>query len=235
MDLSFEVELLENGEGNSGNTDDVHSNEFEEQEPVTPLIHDSSLRLAPENYDDSREPKKTRLISEIYNDTEEMVLEEELFLMGVEEPSNYKEAAKDRNWKRAMEAELDSIEKNGTWNLTELPPCQKVIGLKWIYKLKKDATGKIIKHKARLVAKGYTQEHGKDYEEVYALVTLLETVRLLLALAAKNDWQVHHLDVKIAFLDGDLTEEVYVAQLEGYEKHGKEHLVYKLVRALYGL
>lgn len=95
-----------------------------------------------------------------------------------------------------MEAEIDSIEKNGTWKLVELPAGQKVIGLKWIFKLKKDAAGNITKHKARLVAKGYAQEHGIDYEEVFAPVTRLETVRLLLALAAKNSWEVHHMDVK---------------------------------------
>lgn len=77
-----------------------------------------------------------------------------------------------------------------------------------------------MKHKARLVAKGYVQEHGVDYDEVYALVTKLETIRLLLALEAKNDWQVHHLDVKTAFLNEDINEEVYVAQPKGYIKEG---------------
>lgn len=92
-----------------------------------------------------------------------------------------------------------------------------------------------MKHKARLVAKGYTQEHGIDYGEVYAPVTRLETVRLLLALAAKNYWQVHHLEVKTTFLNGELTEDVFVAQPEGFETNGNEQLVYKLVKALYGL
>lgn len=128
-----------------------------------------------------------------------------------------------------------SIEKNNTWTLTELPTDQKVIGMKWIFKLKKDAAGNIIKHKARLVAKRYAQEHGIDYDEVYAPVTRLEMVRLLLALAAKRSWQVHHLDVKTAFLNGDIEEDVYVAQPVGFEKQGQEHLVYKLRKALYGL
>ncbi|KAL8088343.1 hypothetical protein AgCh_038208 [Apium graveolens] len=111
----------------------------------------------------------------------------------------------------------------------------KVINLKWIYKLKKDADGKVVKHKARLVAKGYVQERGVDFDEIFAPVTLLETVRLLLALAVKNTWQVHHLDVKTTFLNGDLKEEVYVSQPDGFVKPGKEGYVYKLFKALYDL
>lgn len=103
------------------------------------------------------------------------------------------------------------------------------------FKLKRDATGKVTKHKARLLAKGYAQEQGIDYEEVYAPVTGIETVHLLLALSAKNNWQVHHLDVKTAFLNGEINEDVYVSQPEGYKKQGRENLVYKLSKALYGL
>lgn len=91
-----------------------------------------------------------------------------------------------------------------------------------------------MKYKARLVAKGYVQQ-GIDYEEVFAPVTRMETVRLLLALAAKNGWEVHHMDVKSAFLNGEIDEEVYVCQPEGFEKKGEEHKVYKLFKALYGL
>lgn len=200
----------------------------------SPVAREFNQQLEVQNYDDSVTPKRSRSIRDVYNDTEEMNLEEELFLMGVEEPANYREAVKNQNWRRAMEGELESIEKNGTWQLTELPPGHKVIGLKWIFKLKRDVAGKIVKHKARLVAKGYAQEHGIDYEEVYAPVTRLETVRLLLA-SVKNDWQVHHLDVKTAFLNGEITQDVYVMQPEGFEKQGKENLVYKLVKALYGL
>lgn len=92
-----------------------------------------------------------------------------------------------------------------------------------------------MKHKARLVAKGYVQRQGIDFEEAFAPVTRLETVRLLLALAAKNGWQVHHMDVKSAFLNGELQEDVYVLQPEGFVKRGKENMVYKLIKALYGL
>ena len=92
-----------------------------------------------------------------------------------------------------------------------------------------------MKYKARLVAKGYVQRQGVDYDEVFAPVARIETVRVLLALAAQEDWKVHHMDVKSAFLNGDLTEEVYVEQPLGYEKKGEEGKVYKLKKALYGL
>ena len=200
-------------------------------DPPSPPQSQSS-NLSHDNYDDSVEPKKFKGIADVYNETEEIELNEELLLMGVEEPVNYKQAAKNSEWKEAMKQEIKSIEENKTW---ELPPGEKIIGLKWIYKLKKDASGKIVKHKARLVAKGYVQEHGVDFDEVYAPVTRLETVRLLLALSAKNNWQVHHLDVKTAFLNGDIQENVYVAQPKGFKIAGQEHLVYKLSKALYGL
>ncbi|KAL8094205.1 hypothetical protein AgCh_035908 [Apium graveolens] len=197
----------------------ISSNSIPTSTLVTPLSQTSvTSRLNADNYDDSTEPRRVRKLSDVYNDMEEVVLDEELYLMGTEEPANYKEASKDKCWKRAMEAEIESIEKNGTWKLTELPAGQKMIGLKWIFKLKKDVAGNIVKHKARLVAKGYAQEQGVDYEEVFAPVTSLETVRLLLALAAKNSWQVLHMDVKTAFLNGEIAEDVFIAQPEDMQR-----------------
>lgn len=119
--------------------------------------------------------------------------------------------------------------------MTSLPTGYRPIGLKWVYKVKKDAKGTVIRHKTRLVAKGYIQRHGVDYDEIFAPVARLETVRLILALAAQRGWSVHHLDVKTAFLHGELKEDVFVTQPEGFVKKGKEHLVYKLTKALYGL
>nr|GEW85952.1 zinc finger, CCHC-type [Tanacetum cinerariifolium] len=155
-------------------------------------------------------------ISEIYNRALEVQSDELLLLE--EEPRNYKEAVQDRKWIEAMQMEIDSINKNKTWKLTTLPDNQKAIGLKWVFKTKRDADGKTIKHKARLVAKRYVQEHGIDYDEVFAPVARMETVRLILALSAYHGWEVHHLDVKLAFLHGELKEEVYVSQPEGFKK-----------------
>ncbi|GJR14404.1 ribonuclease H-like domain, reverse transcriptase, RNA-dependent DNA polymerase [Tanacetum coccineum] len=155
-----------------------------------------------------------RTINDLYENTEELLL--------AEETKNYKKQTSDQKWIEAMKVELDSINRNNTWKLTTLPKGHKAIGLKWVFKTKRDANGNIIKHKARLVAKGYIQEHGIDFEEVFAPVARMETIRLLLAIAANNKWEVHHLDVKSAFLHGDLKEEVYVTQPEIHKRqdHG---------------
>ena len=117
----------------------------------------------------------------------------------------------------------------------ELPTGIKPIGLKWVFKIKRNANGTISKYKARLVAKGYVQRHGVDYEEVFAPVARIETIRMIIALAGSHGWEIHHLDVKTAFLHGELKEEVYVTQPEGFIVDGQEHKVYKLKKALYGL
>ena len=119
--------------------------------------------------------------------------------------------------------------------MVDKPHGVKVIGLKWIFKIKRNADGSINKFKARLVAKGYVQEHGIDFEEVFAPVARIESIRLLISLASAKGWELHHLDVKTAFLHGELNEEVYVTQPEGFEKKGEEHKVFKLSKALYGL
>ena len=134
-----------------------------------------------------------------------------------------------------MVSEMNSIQTNKTWELTALPASHRDIGLKWVFKVKRDPDGKIIKHKAQLVAKGYAQREGVDFEEVYAPVARIETVRLLIALAAQKGWQVHHMDVKSAFLNGDLSEEVYVQQPPRFVVKNGSGKVIKLKKALYGL
>lgn len=100
------------------------------------------------------------------------------------DPQSFDEAVLNNNWKKAMDAEIQSIEKNRTWTLVELPKGAVSIGVKWVYKTKLNQHGEIDKYKARLVAKGYAQQHGIDYEEVYAPVARLDTVHMILALAA---------------------------------------------------
>ena len=162
-------------------------------------------------------------------------LGEEILMYLNNEPQDYGEAKESAEWKRACEEETHSIEKNNTWILVDLPYGATPIGLKWVFKIKRNADGSINKYKSRLVAKGYVQRHGIDYDEVFAPVARLETIRLLVNLAATNGWEVYHLDVKTAFLHGELKETVYVKQPEGYEKRGEERKVYKLNKALYGL
>ncbi|RVW45415.1 Retrovirus-related Pol polyprotein from transposon TNT 1-94 [Vitis vinifera] len=116
-----------------------------------------------------------------------------------------------------------------------LPTEAKKVGVKWIYKTKFNENGEVDKYKARLVAKGYTQEHGVDYTEVFAPVARLDTIRVVISLAALKEWTIYQLDVKSAFLHGELSEEVFVEQPPGYEQKGNEQKVYRLKKALYGL
>ncbi|KAF0933183.1 hypothetical protein E2562_016131 [Oryza meyeriana var. granulata] len=123
-----------------------------------------------------------------------------------------------------------SVVLHKTWDLVDLPPSQRPIGLKWGYKVKRDERGAIVKHKARLVAKGYVQKARIDFEEVFVPVAHMESVRLLLAVAAHAGWGVHHMDVKSAFLNRELAEEVYVQQPSGFAVDGQEHKVYGFAR-----
>lgn len=152
-----------------------------------------------------------------------------------DDPIFFQDAEREERWREAMRVEIKSIEKNLTWELVDLPPQAKKIGVKWVYKTKLNGEGKVERCKARLVAKGYSQTAGIDYTEVFAPVARWDTIRSLLALAAQRGWCVFQLDVKSAFLYGELKEEVYVDQPEGFIKAGEEDKVYRLKKALYGL
>lgn len=145
-------------------------------------------------------------------------------MAGAEEPASFAEAEQEACWRKAMLEELLSIEENCTWTLTELPSGRRAIGLKWVFKVKKDEKGAVVRHKARHIVKGYTQRRGVDYDEVFAPVARMEALRLLLTLAAREGWEVHHMDVKSAFLNEDLEEEVFVHQPPGLEQTGKEQI-----------
>ncbi|BBN69279.1 multidrug resistance-associated protein 9 [Prunus dulcis] len=155
--------------------------------------------------------------------------------MCIVEPDSFEEADLDESWRCAMEAELEMIEKNNTWKLVDRPSNKPVIGVKWVYKVKLNLDGTVQKNKARLVAKGYSQKPGIDYNETFAPVARLDTIRTLIALAAQKEWNLFQLDVKSAFLNGILKEEVYVEQPQGYVQESKETKVYRLNKALYGL
>eukprot|EP00268_Persea_americana_P056077 TRINITY_DN6570_c0_g1_i4.p1 TRINITY_DN6570_c0_g1~~TRINITY_DN6570_c0_g1_i4.p1 ORF type:complete len:520 (+),score=81.62 TRINITY_DN6570_c0_g1_i4:3057-4616(+) len=158
-----------------------------------------------------------------------------MFQTSASDPATFEEAVKSSAWREAMELEIKAIEKNGTWELTELPRGAKKIGVKWIFKTKLNERGEVHKCKARLVAKGYTQQAGIDYTEVFAPVARWDTIRMILALAANREWSVYQLDVKSAFLHGELSEEVFIERPQGYEVEGAQDKVYKLKKALYGL
>ncbi|RVW87157.1 Retrovirus-related Pol polyprotein from transposon TNT 1-94 [Vitis vinifera] len=148
---------------------------------------------------------------------------------------NIQEAFKYPKWKAAVDEEVRALEKNGTWEITDLPRGKKPVGCKWIFTIKYKADGNVDRYKARLVAKGFTQSYGIDYQETFAPVAKLNTVRVLLSLAANLDWSLHQLDVKNAFLNGDLEEEVYMDILAGLETTSNFNKVCRLRKSLYGL
>uniref|UniRef100_A0A803Q7S7 Reverse transcriptase Ty1/copia-type domain-containing protein n=1 Tax=Cannabis sativa TaxID=3483 RepID=A0A803Q7S7_CANSA len=148
------------------------------------------------------------------------------------EPQNYAEASQFKHWLLAMDNETKALEQNNTWVITKLPPGHKAIGYKWVYKVKYNEKREVVHFKARLVAKGYNQRQGIDYSQTYAPVAKFNTLKVFLALAAMNNWNVHQLDINNAFLHEDLHEEVYIKIPPGYK--APPNTVYKLNKSIYG-
>ena len=151
------------------------------------------------------------------------------------EPSSIDDAIVDEHWTLAMQEELNQFKRNDVWELVPRPSNHTIVGTKWVFRNKLDENGIIVRNKARLVAKGYNQEEGIDYDETYAPVARLEAIRMLLAFASSYDFKLFQMDVKSAFLNGFIQEEVYVEQPPGFENFEKPNYVYKLKKALYGL
>lgn len=153
-----------------------------------------------------------------------------------EEPKTYEQAIESddhKQWEKAMDEEYDSLIKNGTWNLVNPPIDQKVIDNRWVFKLKQNTDGSIDRFKARLVVRGFTQEYGIDYQETFSPVVKFTSIRAILALAASKRMKLQQFDVKTAFLNGDLEENVYMSQPIGYDDNSGR--VCKLSKSLYGL
>lgn len=156
------------------------------------------------------------------------------FFQPKKEPSSFAQAIRDPKWCLVMQQELAALKVNGTWSLQALPPRKKPVGCKWVYKIKFKSNGSVKSYKARLVAKGYNQIEGLDYCEIFAPITKLVTIRLLLDVASTQHWHIHQLDVNNAFLHGDLDEDVYMSLPPGFERKG-ETRVCKLHKSLYSL
>lgn len=157
---------------------------------------------------------------------------------GIEDPLTYKQAMKDVDrdqWIKAMDLEMESMYFNSVWTLVDQPNDVKPIGCKWIYKRKRDHAGKVQTFKARLVAKGYTQREGVDYEETFSPVAMLKSIRILLSIATFYDYEIWQMDVKTAFLNGNLEESIYMSQPEGFIEQDQEQKVCKLKKSIYGL
>jgi hypothetical protein len=151
------------------------------------------------------------------------------------EPKNINEAIEDESWILAMQEELNQFERNKVWTLAPRPKDHSVIGTKWVFRNKKDEEGIIVRNKARLVTQGYNQEEGIDYGETYTPVARLEVIRMLFAFACFKNFKLFQMDVKSAFLNGFIAEEVYVEQPPGFENHEFPNHVFKLSKVLYGL
>ena len=119
-------------------------------------------------------------------------------------------------WKETINDEVESIFQNHTWELVDLPQCSKPLGYKWIFKKKMKADGSIDKYKVKLVIKGYKQKEGLDYFDTYSPVTRISSIRMLIAIAVIHNLEIHQMDVKTVFLNGDLDEEIYMEQPEGF-------------------
>eukprot|EP00253_Pinus_taeda_P015597 PITA_15597 len=158
-----------------------------------------------------------------------------LALLSSTKPQNVRKACKDECWVKVMDEELEQIEKNNSWELVPRPTDKNVIGTKWILKNKLNENGEVVRNKARLVCKGYAKQEGIDFEENFSLVARLEAIRMFLALSSFQKFKVFQMDVKSTFLNGDLNEEVYIEQPDGFILRNDPNLVCRLKKALYGL
>ena len=161
------------------------------------------------------------------------------YVFNIEEnPQNLKGALTSPNaifWKEVVNDEMESLISNRTWKLVDLPPSCKPIGCKWVLRKKLKPVGSIDKFKARLVAKAFKQKADLDFFDTFSLIIRITSIILLITIAAIFYLKIHQMDVKTAFLDGDLEEEIYMDQPEGFVETGQESKVCKLTKSLYGL
>ena len=153
------------------------------------------------------------------------------------EPTSYRQSQQrsDKDlWHKACEEEMEAHRLNGTWEIVKLPPGQRAIGSRWFMKVKTNADGSLDRYKARMVAKGYSQRPGFDFKETFAPTVRYSTIRIILAIAALEDLELRSLDISHAYLNGELEEEIYMRQPEGFEVGGPEY-VCRLKKSLYGL
>eukprot|EP00253_Pinus_taeda_P011054 PITA_11054 len=233
-------------------TSDQHSDD-DESLPVTPVrppVVEHRDHTYAHSSEDSRPPstQKWCSMSDTLDDPASIPLFEEdpqallamepsmpmhAYLMHGSDPQTYAEANGHPEWEAAMDEEYNSLIENQTWDLVPLPSNHKLERCKWVYRTKKESNGQVSRYKARLVAKGFQQVHGVDYDETFAPMAKMDSIRLALSIAATRGWEVHHMDVKNAFLQGDLEEEIYMEQPPGYMQNSS--MVCKLKKSLYGL
>jgi transposase InsO family protein len=209
-----------------------------DHEPATIEGEATSVRTAPRHIQRRHPPQQ--MIGNLnerttrYKSRNQCVLAHSAFVASFE-PRDVGHALSDSNWVNAMHEELENFERNQVWVLVDPPFSCKPIGTKWVFKNKQGEDGLVVRNKARLVAQGFCQKEGIDYGETFAPVARLEAIRILLAFAASRGFKLYQMDVKSAFLNGYIEEEVYVKQPPGFEHPKFPNHVFKLQKALYGL
>jgi hypothetical protein len=210
--------------GDDNDKDKEDDQEIQGQRPPHPRVHQAIQRDHPVNsiLGDIHKGVTTR--SRVAN-----FYEHYSFVSSIE-PYRIEDALRDPDWVLAMQEELNNFTRNEVWHLVPRPN-QNVVGTKWIFRNKQDEHGVVTRNKARLVAKGYSQVKGLDFDETYAPVARLESIRILLAYATYHGFKLYQMDVKSAFLNGPIKEEVYVEQPPGFEDSEYPNHVYKLSKA----
>ncbi|RDX97989.1 hypothetical protein CR513_19160, partial [Mucuna pruriens] len=158
--------------------------------------------------------------------TDHLSVQHQSFIVAIDAikiPTSVQEALKDENWVQAMKEEMEALEKNSTWEIVDRPKDKRAVGCRWIYTVKCKSDGTLERYKTRLVAKGYTQTYGIDYEETFAPVAKMNTVRVIISLAAHFGWNLQQFDVKNVFLHEDLEEEVYMEITPRFYSHNEKN------------
>ena len=214
--------------------DKAHNDQ--EEEINDPEVNNELVVEQPQEIVLRRSQREKR--SAISNDYVVYLQESENDLSIDNDPVSFSEAMNSDNsdkWLDAMKDELKSMAQNCVWDLVELLKGCKRVGCKWVFNTKRECHGNIERYTARLVAKGFTQKDEIDYKETFSLVSKKDSFRIIMALVAHYDLELRQMDVKTAFLNGDLEDDVYMDQPVGFIEEGKKHVVCKLKKSIYGL
>ena len=183
---------------------------------------------------ESKEQRPTRQVRK----PKQWIEESETYLSTSDDPCSLSQvlvSPERKEWETAMKEEMESLLKHSTWTLEPLPPGQRAVKCKWLFKKKLDSLGNVQRFKARLVARGFTQQEGIDYSETFSPVVRYESLRVILSIAASENMEIYQINVKTAFLHGELEETIYMHQPPGFIKKDREDYVCRLRRSLYGL
>ncbi|KAK9042692.1 hypothetical protein V6N11_017757 [Hibiscus sabdariffa] len=225
---------------NSGKGRNIEHKEVQQQQVIEPEVEGISQAVEENPTDLETQPlrRSTRERHEPERYGFLITTHGDVILVDQDEPKTYQEAVASpdsEKWLEAMRSEMDSMSENQVWTLVEPPEGIKPIGCKWVFKKKTDMDGNVQTYKGRLVAKGFRQIHGVDYDETFSPVAMFKSIRILLAVAAFHDYEIWQMDVKTAFLNGKLEEDVYMTQPEGFVTPKNAGKVCKLQRSFYGL